>query len=129
MNHLRMINLDMVVAIKEMETTFQNRIPLLYQKIRNSLLHAEHDRNNLREFVRKALVTNQWDISGVQFYDASIYEIFDKSDGVPVQKQNSSNNDGPTIAVSLEVSSNCEIENIQIKELQRELDAKNRYNI
>ncbi|XP_055643669.1 centrosomal protein of 290 kDa-like isoform X3 [Toxorhynchites rutilus septentrionalis] len=122
--NLRMINLEMVEVIKKMETTFQNRIPLLSKNIRASLRRAEHDRNKLRDIVRKAYKTNRWDISGVQFHDASIHEIF--GEGSASTHSENGNNDGQTIAVSLALSSNFDIENVQMEQLHRELEEKNR---
>uniref|UniRef100_A0A1Q3FNZ2 Putative myosin class ii heavy chain n=1 Tax=Culex tarsalis TaxID=7177 RepID=A0A1Q3FNZ2_CULTA len=135
---LRTMNLDLVEAIQNIQDTCRTRLEQMRDMYRKNearfgpeaAKRLEGDRSALLEVIRRAYTTGSWDISGIEFFNVSIEELFGSrkpvgssggdEDGVKVKMEE------PTISVNLAVSSNYPIENPQVEELRQELEAKER---
>uniref|UniRef100_A0A1Q3G4Z3 Putative myosin class ii heavy chain n=1 Tax=Culex tarsalis TaxID=7177 RepID=A0A1Q3G4Z3_CULTA len=135
---LRTMNLDLVEAIQNIQDTCRTRLEQMRDMYRKNearfgpeaAKRLEGDRSALLEVIRRAYTTGSWDISGIEFFNVSIEELFGSrkpvgssggdEDGVRVKMEE------PTISVNLAVSSNYPIENPQVEELRQELEAKER---
>ncbi|XP_039433688.1 putative uncharacterized protein MYH16 isoform X3 [Culex pipiens pallens] len=126
---LRTMNLDLVEAIQNIQDTCRTRLEQMRDMYRKNearfgpeaAKRLEGDRSALLEVIRRAYTTGSWDISGIEFFNVSIEELFgSRGDAAKVKVEE------PTISVNLAVSSNYPIENAQVEELRQELDAKER---
>lgn len=130
---LRAVNLDLVETIQDIQDTCRTRIEQMRDSFRQNearfgleaAKQLEGDRKALLEVIRRAYTTGSWDISGIQFFNVSIEELFGSKEvgqggEVKVKKEE------PTISVNLAVSSNYPIENPELEELRQELEAKER---
>ncbi|XP_062547455.1 myosin-9-like isoform X5 [Armigeres subalbatus] len=132
---LRLFNLDLVATINELQETCKDRIVLMRAMYKKNLARLgpqalqriENDRDSLVEVIRRASTTGRWDMSGIKLNDISLDQLFGEKavtgDSVP---NDGAATNGPTISVNLEVSSNCQLENPQIEDLQKQLEAKER---
>lgn len=127
---LRTMNLDLVEAIQNIQDTCRTRLEQMRDMYRKNearfgpeaAKRLEGDRSALLEVIRRAYTTGSWDISGIEFFNVSIEELFgSRGDAAKVKVEE------PTISVNLAVSSNYPIENAQVEELRQELDAKERW--
>lgn len=131
---LRAVNLDLVETIQDIQDTCRTRIEQMRDTFRQNearfgleaAKQLEGDRKGLLEVIRRAYTTGSWDISGIQFFNVSIEELFGSKEAgqggeVKVKKE-----EPTTISVNLAVSSNYPIENPELEELRQELEAKER---
>ncbi|XP_058814930.1 interaptin-like isoform X4 [Topomyia yanbarensis] len=133
-HQLRLVNLDLLTTIKEMEKTCRDRVVIMKENYKKNLARygseaqarAKRDRDSLLEVIRRAYTTGSWNIEGIRFYDVDIEEIFGKKGDITVDSQHENRMDGPTISLNLAVSSNCQYENSEIDELRQTLDARNK---
>lgn len=133
---LRLVNLDLVGAIKEMQDTCSDRLELMRANYKKNLARfgpetfrrVESDRNSLVEVIRRASATGKWDMSGIKLCDVSLDQLFGKNNDARGEAPAAEKIEGPTISVNLEVSSNCQLENTKVEELLHKLEAKERYN-
>ncbi|XP_029708981.2 myosin heavy chain, cardiac muscle isoform-like [Aedes albopictus] len=130
---LRLVNLDLVGAIKEVQDTCRARLELMTANYKKNLARLgpqtlqrlENDRNSLLEVIRRACHTGKWDISGIKLYDVTLDQLFGKKADTGGQAPISTGtSEVPTISVNLEVSSNCQLENPQVDDLLRQLELK-----
>lgn len=127
---LRSVNLDLVETIQDIQDTCRTRIEQMRDTYRKNEVRfgseaakrLEDDRNALLEVIRRAYSTGSWDISGIQFFNVSIEELFGSKEAGEVKAKK----EEPTISVNLAVSSNYPIENLEMEELRQELEAKER---
>lgn len=127
---LRSVNLDLVETIQDIQDTCRTRIEQMRDTYRKNEVRfgseaakrLEDDRNALLEVIRRAYSTGSWDISGIQFFNVSIEELFGSKEAGEVKAKK----EEPTISVNLAVSSNYPIENPEMEELRQELEAKER---
>ncbi|XP_001652593.3 ELKS/Rab6-interacting/CAST family member 1 isoform X3 [Aedes aegypti] len=132
---LRLVNLDLVGAIKEMQDTCRDRLELMRANYKKNLARLgpqtlqrlENDRSSLVEVIRRACSTGKWDMSGIKLYDITLDQLFGEKADVGGQAPTGTvSSEVPTISVNLEVSSNCQLENPQMDDLQRQLEMKER---
>ncbi|XP_065072640.1 cingulin-like isoform X3 [Ochlerotatus camptorhynchus] len=127
---LRLVNLDLVGAIKEMQDTCSDRLELMRANYKKNLARfgpetlrrLECDKDSLLEVIRRASATGKWDMNGIKLCDISLDQLFGKNNDIRGEAPAA----GPTISVNLEVSSNCQLENTKVEELLQELEAKER---
>ncbi|XP_058450804.1 uncharacterized protein LOC131430116 isoform X2 [Malaya genurostris] len=130
---LRIINLELVNTIREMEETCRDRMNRMkenYEKNRSrygleARARLKGDRDSLLEVIRRAHTTGSWDIEGIEFYDLNVEEMFGKKSASTMESRQDSISDGPTISLNVAVSSNCQFENSETENLRQTLDARN----